>query len=38
MIDWNQKVDTSRADYYKWTQWVFLQLHKQGLAYKRRRR
>jgi leucyl-tRNA synthetase len=35
MIDWNQKVDTSRADYYKWTQWVFLQLHKQGLAYKK---
>ena len=35
MVDWRQKVDTSRADYYKWTQWVFLQLHKQGLAYKK---
>jgi len=35
MVDWNQKVDTSRLDYYKWTQWVFLQLHKQGLAYKK---
>jgi leucyl-tRNA synthetase len=35
MVDWNQKVDTSRRDYYKWTQWVFLQLHKQGLAYKK---
>ncbi|MBL0890989.1 MAG: leucine--tRNA ligase [Gemmatimonadaceae bacterium] len=35
MVDWNQKVDTSRPDYYKWTQWVFLQLHKQGLAYKK---
>jgi leucyl-tRNA synthetase len=35
MVDWRQKVDTSRPDYYKWTQWVFLQLHKQGLAYKK---
>ncbi len=35
MIDWRYKVDTSRADYYKWTQWVFLQLYKQGLAYKK---
>lgn len=35
MVDWQQKVDTSRPDYYKWTQWVFLQLHKQGLAYKK---
>ena len=35
MVDWRQKVDTSSADYYKWTQWVFLQLYKQGLAYKK---
>jgi leucyl-tRNA synthetase len=28
-------VNTSRADYYKWTQWVFLQLYKNGLAYKK---
>ena len=35
MVDWRQKVDTSRPDYYKWTQWVFLQLYKQGLAYKK---
>jgi leucyl-tRNA synthetase len=35
MVDWRQKVDTSRPEYYKWTQWVFLQLHKQGLAYKK---
>ena len=35
MVDWHQKVDTSRPDYYKWTQWVFLQLHTQGLAYKK---
>ena len=35
MVDWSAKVDTSHADYYKWTQWVFLQLYKQGLAYKK---
>ncbi len=35
MVDWSAKVDTSRPDYYKWTQWVFLQLYKQGLAYKK---
>ena len=35
MVDWRNKVDTSRPEYYKWTQWVFLQLYKQGLAYKK---
>lgn len=35
MVDWRQKVDTSRPEYYQWTQWVFLQLYKQGLAYKK---
>ena len=35
MVDWSAKVDTSHPDYYKWTQWVFLQLYKQGLAYKK---
>ncbi len=35
MIDWRSRVDTSRPDYYRWTQWVFLQLYKQGLAYKK---
>ncbi len=35
MVDWRYKVNTSQSDYYKWTQWVFLQLHKQGLAYKK---
>jgi len=35
MVDWRQKVDTSRPEYYRWTQWVFLQLYKQGLAYKK---
>ncbi|MEP6766112.1 MAG: class I tRNA ligase family protein, partial [Gemmatimonadaceae bacterium] len=35
MIDWRSRVDTSSPDYYRWTQWVFLQLYKQGLAYKK---
>lgn len=35
MYDWNQTVVTSRPDYYKWSQWVFLQLYKKGLAYKK---
>ncbi len=35
MIDWRAKVDTSSPEYYRWTQWIFLQLYKQGLAYKK---
>ena len=35
MVDWSHAVDTSQPDYYRWTQWVFLQLHKAGLAYKK---
>ena len=35
MVDWSKEVDTTHPDYYKWTQWVFLQLLKQGLAYKK---
>lgn len=35
MVDWRYKVDTSSPGYYRWTQWVFLQLYKQGLAYKK---
>ncbi|MFL5580170.1 MAG: leucine--tRNA ligase, partial [Gemmatimonadaceae bacterium] len=36
MVDWRCAVDTSSADYYRWTQWVFLQLLKRGLAYKKK--
>lgn len=32
--DWDRLVVTSRPDYYRWTQWLFLQLYKQGLAYR----
>ncbi len=33
--DWNREVNTSIPDYYKWTQWLFLQFYKNGLAYKK---
>jgi leucyl-tRNA synthetase len=35
MVDWTHSVDTTDPAYYKWTQWVFLQLYKSGLAYKK---
>jgi leucyl-tRNA synthetase len=35
MYDWNHTVDTTAPDYYRWTQWLFLQLYKAGLAEKK---
>jgi leucyl-tRNA synthetase len=36
MIDWRYELSTTEPGYYKWTQWLFLQLLKRGLAYKKR--
>ena len=35
MFDWTAEIKTCEEDYYKWTQWLFLQLYKKGLAYRK---
>ena len=35
MFDWTAEIKTCEEDYYKWTQWLFVQLYKKGLAYRK---
>ena len=35
MFDWDREINTSEKEYYKWTQWIFVQLYKMGLAYRK---
>ena len=34
-IDWSREINTSDPEYYKWTQWIFRELYKKGLAYRK---
>ncbi len=36
MVDWEHAVDTTQPSYYRWTQWIFLQLYKHGLAVRKK--
>jgi leucyl-tRNA synthetase len=36
MVDWSHELSTTDPDYYKWTQWIFLQLMDRGLAYRKK--
>lgn len=34
-IDWSREINTSSPEYYKWTQWIFREMYKKGLAYRK---
>ncbi len=36
MYDWNREINTSEPKYYKWTQWIFIKMYKEGLAYRKK--